>query len=280
MRSFQLVAAVFLALSTLAVSSPQPAADPFKRELLPRQTSTGRSSAPTEGVGDPIEGNTDPQSTEESSSNTAKETNTKSGDDNEASTKSGDDKDASTKKKSSTRTTRIPATAQVGLVNMKTPNPTDGYQIYKIGDTVTFEWNYTDVKVQPDAINVVAYCQDAQQDFTITGNASAAMTRVTWDTGEYESSTIKLLVATYTLNIFDAAKTKGAIASPGYLGSFNNYQFGLYTPREYKPLKDFECPTCDPNGASTLDRYMLRMMMGMGLAAVASFTWFMVGNRL
>jgi hypothetical protein len=121
---------------------------------------------------------------------------------------------------------------------MITPAATDGYQIFKIGEVVTFVWNYTDVIAQPTAINVVAYCQDASQDFTITGNASWPITSVTWDTGEYQSTaTNKLLVATYTLNIFDAAKAKTAMPTAGYLYGYNRLQFGLYTPKEYKPLK-------------------------------------------
>jgi len=78
---------------------------------------------------------------------------------------------------------------------MVTPGVMDGYQIYKIGETLTFAWNYTDVKVTPTAINVVAFCQDNQHDFTITGNVSAQQTKVLWDTGEYQSTaTVKLLL--------------------------------------------------------------------------------------
>lgn len=78
---------------------------------------------------------------------------------------------------------------------MVTPGVYDGYQIYKIGETITFAWNYTDVMVTPTAINVVAYCQDNQHDFTITGNVSAGQTKVLWDTGEYQSTaTVKLLL--------------------------------------------------------------------------------------
>jgi len=78
---------------------------------------------------------------------------------------------------------------------MVTPGVMDGYQIYKIGETLTFAWNYTDVVVTPTAINVVAFCQAVNQDFTITGNVSAQETKVLWDTGAYQSSaTVKLPV--------------------------------------------------------------------------------------
>ena len=68
---------------------------------------------------------------------------------------------------------------------MVTPDVFAAYPLYKIGDTITFEWNYTGLIVSPSAINVVAYCSQNAHDFTITGNASAAMTKVYWDTHEY-----------------------------------------------------------------------------------------------
>jgi hypothetical protein len=78
---------------------------------------------------------------------------------------------------------------------MITPAPTDGFTLFKIGDPVTFVWNYTDLIVPPKHINVEAYCTDGANYFTITANASADMTKAVWDTGEYQSTaTIKLPV--------------------------------------------------------------------------------------
>ncbi|KAF8535816.1 hypothetical protein BDD12DRAFT_321799 [Trichophaea hybrida] len=265
MRSFHLGAAVLLAFSTLSIVS----ADPFNREILPRDPLDllpRQTTKPTAGVGDAIVGDSTPTSTADSSA-TGKD-----------SKQSGNNK--STKKTKTTKV-NIPVDAVAGSIQMVTPNVYDAYPIYKIGDTVTFEWNYTDVLVSPSAINVVAFCSQAAQDFTITGNASAGMTRIYWDTGKYQSTaTDKLPVATYTLNIFDASGSKNDVGQPGYLGPFSGLQFGMYTPKEYKPLSEFVCPTCDPNIASTLNKYTLRMMIGMGILAATSFTWFLAGIHL
>jgi hypothetical protein len=120
---------------------------------------------------------------------------------------------------------------------MVTPAATDGYQIYKIGDVLTWVWNYTNVVIEPTAINVVAYCSEASEEFTVTSNASWPITKATWDTGEYQSTaTAKLLVATYTLNIFDASKARTANPTAGYLYGYSSLTFGLYTPQSYVPL--------------------------------------------
>ncbi|KAA8909108.1 hypothetical protein FN846DRAFT_943534 [Sphaerosporella brunnea] len=262
MRSFQILGAVFIAFTTFAAATPNMAGanPPFRRELLPRQT-------PTAGVGDAITGDATPKSTTTQPSET--------GSSNKGSNKSSSNKSSSTKK-----TTKVPATALAGGVSMVTPAPTDGYQIYKIGDIVTFVWNYTNVIIQPTAINVVAYCQDASQDFTISANASWPITSATWDTGEYQNTaTAKLLVATYTLNIFDASKQKTAGPTAGYLYGYSQYQFGLYTPQPYTPLADFVCPTC-ANDANAMDPMAFRMVLAMGLVAATSFTWFLTGRRM
>jgi hypothetical protein len=60
---------------------------------------------------------------------------------------------------------------------------------------------------------------------------------VYWDTGAYQASAqIPLLTNQYTLIIWDAAKPMTAAASAGYLGSYNSFQFGMYTPQPYQNL--------------------------------------------
>lgn len=251
MRSSRFLVAIVLALSTLVTSSPEPTGIAVPPHVLPRQDSTA-TGRPTAGSGTGVRGSEAADSDAPASTGSRRPT--------------------------TTRRVSIPATAQVGRVEMVTPGVMDGYQIYKIGETLTFAWNYTDVKVTPTAINVVAFCQDNQHDFTITGNVSAQQTKVLWDTGEYQSTaTVKLLLATYTLNIFDASKPKTAAPTAGYLSTFNGYQFGMYSPKGAIPLKDFVCATCDPNDASRLNAYALKMSIGLGFLAVASFTWFLAG---
>jgi len=164
---------------------------------------------------------------------------------------------------------------------MKTPAATDGFSIYKIGDKVTFAWNYTDLIISPTAVDVVASCSAAATDFTIASNLPIKSMSVTWDTGKFQQTgNVRLPVATYTLYVFDSKGSKTDTPQVGRLGPFSGPQFGMYTPQSYTPLKDFECPTCDPNQASGLDKYALRMMVGMGLIAATSFTWFVAGLRL
>jgi hypothetical protein len=255
MRSSHILGALLLTFSSLAAAWGEP--QQIRRDLLPRAT-------PTAGEGDAIVG--DQSSTADASTTTSTSKNSKS------SGKSG------SKSGSSAKTTSIPSTALQGSISLMTPAATDGYMLYKIGDVLTWVWNYTDVIIEPTAINVVAYCSEASADFTITQNASWPITAATWDTGEYQSTaTAKLLVATYTLNIWDASKQRTAAATAGYLYGYSSWTFGLYTPQSYVPLADFVCPTCD-SGASTLDSYTMRMMLGMALVAATSFTWFVAGR--
>jgi hypothetical protein len=160
---------------------------------------------------------------------------------------------------------------------MITPAPTDGFTLFKIGDPVTFVWNYTDLIVPPKHINVEAYCTDGANYFTITANASADMTKAVWDTGEYQSTaTIKLPVATYSLYIYDAEHAPTEVASPGYLEPFNQLSFGMYTPQPYVSREAFQCPTC--SGAnSILNVQAVRFMIGMGILTALSFAWFIAG---
>ena len=132
-------------------------------------------SSPTTGEGEAITG---PQS------GTLTAEDSKSTGDSKGSSKSGKNSGKSSTKKS-TKTIKIPADAVAGTVEMVTPDVFAAYPIYKIGDTVTFQWNYTGLIVSPSAINVVAFCSQNAHDFTITGNASAGMTKVFWDTHEY-----------------------------------------------------------------------------------------------
>ena len=67
---------------------------------------------------------------------------------------------------------------------MITPAPISGRQYYKIGDFVTFAWNYTSLSVTPSGINVMASCSLNSNLYTIAMNASVqSIQTVTWDTG-------------------------------------------------------------------------------------------------
>lgn len=124
-----------------------------------------------------------------------------------------------------------------GGISMITPTQ-GATSYYKIGEKVTFAWNYTSLAVTPSAINVVASCSMNDATYTISNNMSVHETgKVTWDTGKYQANaTVPLLTATYTLVVYDANKEIGDTASAGHLGSTNQFTFGMYVPKPYTPL--------------------------------------------
>lgn len=149
-------------------------------------------------------------------------------------TATGTETDKSTK---TGTTTSVDPRLPPGGVSMITPDPFST-SYYKIGQYVTFAWNYTSLSVTPSAVNVVASCSLNDATYTITTNMSVEETgSVTWDTGEYQASaTVPLLTATYTLIIYDASKPMDYIAKSGHLSSSNQLQFGMYLPQKYTPL--------------------------------------------
>lgn len=120
---------------------------------------------------------------------------------------------------------------------MVTPSAIAGSQYYKVGDYVTFGWNYTSLVVTPSAVDILASCSANSQAYTIATNQSVGPTgSVTWDTRQFATGTAPLLTETYTLVIYDAAKDVSATAQAGYLGTFDQFTFGMYTPQPYVPL--------------------------------------------
>ncbi|OCL12764.1 hypothetical protein AOQ84DRAFT_140425 [Glonium stellatum] len=169
---------------------------------------------------------------------------------------------------------RLPA----GGVQMVTPAAISGQQYYKIGEWLTFAWNYTSLSVTPTAIDVLATCTANQGTYTLALNQSTKETgKVLWDTGAYQSTaTLPLLTETYTLLIFDADSSVSATAKAGYLAVYNQYTFGMYTPQPYTPWSDFHCPTCSAALSST-ERQTLGFLFAMCTITVLSFTWFAGG---
>lgn len=168
-----------------------------------------------------------------------------------------------------------------GGVSMITPAVINGPQYYRIGTTasqdyVTFAWNYTSLKATPTAVNILASCATNSATYTIAMNQSVTghTQAITWDTGKYqETATIPLLVATYTLIIYNADSAVTAMPQAGYLGTFDQYTFGMYTPQPYTPIEDYVCATC--NGAmSSMVTHTLGFMLGMCIVTVLSFSWF------
>lgn len=176
--------------------------------------------------------------------------------------------------------TQFDARLPAGGVSMITPAIISGPQYYKIGDFVTFAWNYTSLLATPTAINIMATCTANEQLYTLAanqtiGNATGA---VTWDTGAYQSTALSdpLLTETYTLIIYDADSSISATAQAGYLAVYDQYTFGMYTPQPYTPLGDFQCATCS-GALSDMERKALGMVFGVSVITVLSFTWFVGG---
>lgn len=175
---------------------------------------------------------------------------------------------------SSSSSTSIDPRMGAGGVSMLTP--TQGASAYyKIGGNVTFGWKYTSLAVTPSAINVVASCSLNEGTYTISSNMSVEETgKAVWDTGSYQANaTVPLLTATYTLYVYDAEKEMGDTAEAGHLGSLNQFTFGMYVPKSYTPLNEYNCATCN-SALSELDHHAVRFAMGMVTITVLSFTWF------
>ena len=164
---------------------------------------------------------------------------------------------------------------------MMTPAIASGEQYFKIGDYVTFGWNYTSLEATPTAVNVMATCTANTQLYTIAMNVTItnSTNAVTWDTGSYQATAVQdpLLTETYTLIIYDAARSISATAQAGYLAVYDSYTFGMYTPQPYTPLAEWQCVTCSA-ALSDNQRRALGMMLGMSVLTVLSFTWFVSGT--
>jgi len=167
---------------------------------------------------------------------------------------------------------------------MISPAIASGAQYYKIGDLVTFAWNYTSLLATPTAVNILATCTANNALYTlaanqtVTGNATGV---VTWDTGAYQSTALSapLLTETYTLIIYDAASSISATPKAGFLATFEQYTFGMYVPQAYTPLGEYICVTCS-GALSDMERRTLGMVFGISVITVLSFTWFVGGTGI
>ncbi|KAH7321934.1 hypothetical protein BKA65DRAFT_91283 [Rhexocercosporidium sp. MPI-PUGE-AT-0058] len=277
-------------LSTFAAAWPWPKWLPELDSLVVRQNDNNESSssakatpAPTESTNSPKEtgsntkseaSNTDSATGSQTGSQTGSATGSKTGSITSKPTTGG------TKKTSSaTRKTSYDARLPAGGISLLTPDARST-SYYKIGDQVTFAWNYTSLSATPTAINILASCSANSQTYTLAMNQTVANATgaLTWDTGAYQATAVQnpLLTQTYTLIIYDADTSVSAAAAAGYLAPFNSYQFGMYVPQAYTPIGEFKCATCS-GALGDLERRALGMVLGMGVLTVLSFTWFVGG---
>ncbi|RYN23261.1 hypothetical protein AA0119_g7158 [Alternaria tenuissima] len=230
----------------------------------PAKTSTAAKPTAT-GDNNNNDDNNDNNSSGDNASNTAKET------------ASGTKKPSGSKttgkgSKSTSFDARLPA----GGLTMVTPNALAGTQFYKVGDWVTFAWNYTSLSVTPTAIDVLASCTANQATYTISVNMSATETEVLWNTKNTPEGQAPFLTENYKLLIYDSDLSATAAPRAGYLGAFTGFTFGMYLPQEYISLKDgYTCPNC--NGALSLTEKMtlgtMLLTTGTTLGSMLYFTY-------
>jgi hypothetical protein len=239
-------------------SSDAPAStQPAKTSAAAKPTATGDNNNNDD--------NNDNNSSGDNASNTAKET------------ASGTKKPSGSKttgkgSKSTSFDARLPA----GGLTMVTPNALAGTQFYKVGDWVTFAWNYTSLSVTPTAIDVLASCTANQATYTISVNMSATETEVLWNTKNTPEGQAPFLTENYKLLIYDSDPSATAAPRAGYLGAFTGFTFGMYLPQEYISLKDgYTCPNC--NGALSLTEKMtlgtMLLTTGTTLGSMLYFTY-------
>jgi hypothetical protein len=231
----------------------------------PARTSSARPEATGDNNNNNDNDNNDSSSSSGRSSGTARET------------ASGTQKPQSSKttgkgSKSTSFDARLPA----GGLTMVTPNALAGTQFYKVGDWVTFAWNYTSLSVTPSAIDVLASCTANQATYTIAVNMSATETQVLWDTKSTPDGQAPFLTENYKLLIYDSDLSATAAPRAGYLGAFTGFTFGMYLPQEYVSLKDgYTCPNC--NGALSLTEKMtittMLLTTGTTLGSLLYFTY-------
>jgi hypothetical protein len=163
---------------------------------------------------------------------------------------------------------------------MVTPGVFDGTQLYKIGDYVTWGWNYTNLQGTPTAIDVYVKCSKVPQPWTLTQNMSFTDPGTyTWDTEKFQKSNVAnpLLTEQYTLVIADADGGISATPEPGYLAPYSLFYFGLYEKQEYHDNNDgYQCASCSGAG-SGMDNRAVGVAVVMSAVTVFSFTWFVSG---
>lgn len=190
-------------------------------------------------------------------------------------TKTGDDASDATH-------TEFAPDAPAAGVSMISPAPTAaGTALYKIGDYVTFSWNYTSMLGTPTAIDVLASCSKAHQTWTLTNNMTfETSVEYVWDTSkEADSVESPLLTEEYTLIIKDSEADITDRPEPGYLAAYNRFTFGLYAAQPYTPLSDWTCAGCS-GAPGILGHGALQLAVTMSLITLLSFVCFLGGIGL
>ncbi|KAF2084961.1 hypothetical protein K490DRAFT_47812 [Saccharata proteae CBS 121410] len=175
----------------------------------------------------------------------------------------------------SANSTSYDARLGAGGISMLTPAATATSSYYKIGDWVSFAWNYTSLSATPSAVNVIASCSLNDATYTIAENMSVHQTgMVYWDTSKDKND---LVQETYTLVVYNAAHAVTQTAGAGYFGAASAFTFAMYAPQTYTPRSEWTCVACESSGITSAEKQTLGFLFAMVGVTIASFTWFVVG---
>jgi hypothetical protein len=165
---------------------------------------------------------------------------------------------------------------------MLTPAATVTSPFYKIGDYVTFGFNYTSLSSTPTALNIYASCTSKPEyHYEVASNYTTGGTKngtddaemVVWDTSKHQALGQQALVLdTYTLVIYDADGNDDDTPVAGYLAPFKGFKFGMYAAQDYSDSTDGEpqCATC--SGAGMVGASVLSVLIP--TAMMVSAVWF------
>ncbi|KAH9826470.1 AGA1 A-agglutinin anchor subunit [Teratosphaeria destructans] len=271
----------------------KPAVDVAKRQIAPLVARQDSSATPTAAQStqesasatttEDASSKNDATTTTDASNSDASTTGSPSGSATDKSsgestiTSSAQASDSSGKSSTTASKTTFSANLPAGGISMVTPNA-HSTSYYKIGQPVTFAWNYTSLSVTPTAVDVLAVASANSQTYTIATNQTIpnATQTVVWDTGAYESSVGSALpMATYTLIVYDAESSVSATAEPGYLGVSDTFTFGMYQPQSYEnSAVEYQCITCSSDAMVRMQRMTVGFVFSMAALTVLSFTWF------
>lgn len=165
---------------------------------------------------------------------------------------------------------------------MLTPSAVGGSTaLYKIGDEVTWGWNYTSLLGDPKHVDVLISCAKASATWTLSTNMSfETSVDFKWDTSDQEDDVEQpLLTELYTLIVKDSEAEISDSPEPGYLGAYSGFTFGLYAKQPYTALPDWECVGCNA-AAPGFNGQALGLALVMSMITFLSFTWFVTGLGL
>ncbi|TID25203.1 ATP-dependent 6-phosphofructokinase [Venturia nashicola] len=176
-------------------------------------------------------------------------------------------------------TTSFDASNGLASIVMVNPSALAGSQYYKVGDYLTWGWNYTNVQATPTAVDLWAYCSAAKATYTLATNMTYEETgKFTWDTAAYATQAPQLGTNSYTLSIADAGIGMASSKGAGYLNPVAMYTFAMYTPQPYTNYSSWVCATCNSGAGTLTPKNTWSFLGGMASVTVLSFTWFATGR--